>query len=90
VRVSFLDAQQPVRHDSPNPAVIVPPGVLLKDGGHDALFVVKDNTAQRRAVTIGAALTSGQQVLAGLAAGEVVIVNPPATLTDGARVSVVQ
>ncbi|MBV8741839.1 MAG: efflux RND transporter periplasmic adaptor subunit [Sinobacteraceae bacterium] len=90
VRVSFLEAQQPAKHDAPSAAVIVPPGAVVKDAGHDSLFVVKDNTARRRTVTTGAALTTGQQVLSGLAAGEVVIVNPRAILTDGARVSVVQ
>jgi RND family efflux transporter MFP subunit len=91
VRVSFLEeAQKPAKHDEPPPGVMVPAGALLKDGARDYLFVVKEDTAQRRTVTVGAAMAAGRQVLSGLTAGEKVIVDPPAALTEGTRVSVAQ
>jgi hypothetical protein len=60
---------------------------LRKDGGEDVVFVVKDHRALRRAVTVGGGSGDTRQVLAGLSAGETVIVDAPAGLKDGAAVT---
>jgi len=91
VRVSFLEAAQPATdaaqtRPSP-PAVLVPGGALRKDGNQDVVFVVQDRTAQRRAVTLGAASGESHELLAGVRPGEAVIVDPPDGLKDGAAVT---
>jgi RND family efflux transporter MFP subunit len=87
VRVSFLEdqptgqAQQPVVR-----GVLVPATALRKDGDKDIVFVVKEDKAQRRAVTVGGSIAEARQVLGGLSAGEAVVVDAPDGLKDGAKV----
>jgi molybdopterin biosynthesis enzyme len=66
----------------------VPKTAVVAQGDRSVVFVLHDDTAERRAITTGEA--EGDLVLtsAGIAAGERVIVDPPATLADGARVKV--
>ncbi|HXY76207.1 MAG TPA: efflux RND transporter periplasmic adaptor subunit [Steroidobacteraceae bacterium] len=88
VRVSFLEDKKSAPATAPVPrGVLVPTAAVRRDGEQDVVFVVKDRRAQRRAVTLGG--TSGQlrQVLAGVSPGESVIVEAPADLRDGARVT---
>ncbi len=87
VKVSFLaDAAPQVTATAPR--LLVPKTALRKIDGADVVFVVKEDVAERRAVTVG--LTEGDQVeiASGLQAGERVIVEGPPTLADGARVTV--
>jgi HlyD family secretion protein len=66
-------------------SAIVIPGSAVQDG---AVFVVVDGRARRRTVTTGSASGSGITVMSGLIGGEDLIVNPPAGMKDGQRVSV--
>lgn len=70
-------------------AVVVPPGAIVRGASEDAaeVWVVSGARAAKRAVTVGAELADGVHVLAGLAAGERVIVDPPAGLTPGAPIA---
>lgn len=69
-------------------ALLVPLGSLFRQGDAWATYVVADGIAQRRLVEIGARSRTDAEVLNGLAAGDVVVLYPPDTLTDGARVDV--
>jgi len=68
------------------PAVLVPPAVVrrLPDG---ALFVwtvdPQRSVAMRRIVSVGRLQTAEVEVVAGLRAGEQVVLDPPATLYEG-------
>lgn len=62
--------------------LIVPPGALVQRGQVTSVFVVEQGIARLRLVSV-----SGNELLAGLADGDVVIVNPPPVLTDGRRVT---
>lgn len=67
-------------------ALMVPPGALLRDEADPrsaAAFVVVDGHAERRALGLGLERPEGVQVTAGLAAGERVVLEPPAALTGG-------
>jgi multidrug efflux pump subunit AcrA (membrane-fusion protein) len=66
----------------------VPKAAIRKANGADVVFIVKGDFAERRAVTVG--LMDGDQVeiVSGLQVGERVIVEGPATLADGSRVTV--
>jgi RND family efflux transporter MFP subunit len=90
VRVSFLEEAQPkageTRLPQSRPVVLVPSSALRKDGNQDVVFVVQDRKAQRRAVTLGAPSGESRQVLAGVGAGEAVIIDAPDGLKDGAAV----
>jgi len=88
VKVSFLAEAAPQAAAPVQPRLLVPKAALRKSNGADVMFVVKGEVAERRAVTIG--VTEGDQVevVSGLQAGERVIVEGPATLADGSRITV--
>jgi RND family efflux transporter MFP subunit len=68
---------------SPRRALTVPADALVRRGQLASVFVVEQGVARARLVNV-----SGTEVLAGLAEGDVVIVTPPPTVTDGRRVTV--
>ena len=89
VRVSFLEEKKAA--DQTRQAVrgvLVPNSALRKDGDKDVVFVVTQQKAQRRAVSLGGTIGGSREVLAGVAAGETVIVDAPAGLKDGMAVEV--
>jgi RND family efflux transporter MFP subunit len=87
VRVSFLEEKKPVAADARPPVgVLVPATALRRDGDQDVLFVLKDQKAQRRTVTLGGAFGHSRQVESGVSPGEAVIVDAPAELQDDAAV----
>ncbi|GAA5069604.1 efflux RND transporter periplasmic adaptor subunit [Lysobacter panacisoli] len=88
VRVSFLEASKP---DQPaqKPGVLVPAAALSTRDGKQVAFVVNDEKAQRRDVTVGRSLGEDREVTQGLSGGETVVLDPPAGLADGDRVRVV-
>ena len=67
----------------PRRALTVPEAALVRRGQVTSVFVVEKDIARVRLVNV-----RGAEVLAGLSEGEVVIVTPPPTLTDGRRVTV--
>jgi RND family efflux transporter MFP subunit len=88
VRVSFLEERKPVEQDSRPPrGVLVPMTALRKDGDKDVVFVLKDEKAQRRTVTLGGSFGNSRQVESGVSPGEAVIVDAPAELKDDAAVT---
>jgi RND family efflux transporter MFP subunit len=90
VRVSFLEEKKPAaqaQQQAPR-GVLVPGAALRKDGDKDVVFVVKEGKAQRRAVSVGGNVGESRQVLAGVAAGETVVLEAPPELKDGAAVKV--
>ena len=69
-------------------AVLVPAVAIVREGEETAIFAAAGNKAQRRHVQIG--LTDGvhAEILSGIKAGEMVIVDGQAGLPDGAAIAV--
>ena len=92
VAVSFLEKAQAQQAEAAPRGVRVPATAIVERDGADVAFVVvgeEDNEVELRAVETGRAVGSdGRQVLSGLSAGEEVVLDPPATLVDGAAVTV--
>ena len=90
VRVAFLEEKAAAAGGAPPPprGVLVQPAAIRQDAGADVIFVISDGRALRRAVTLGGALGDARQVLAGISAGEQVVVEAPASLKDGDAVEV--
>jgi RND family efflux transporter MFP subunit len=67
-------------------AVVVPPGAVVRGATEGAaeVWVVNGAAAVKRTVAVGAELADGVHVVSGLAAGERVVVDPPAGLAPGA------
>jgi RND family efflux transporter MFP subunit len=70
-------------------AVVVPPGAILRGAteGEAEVWVVSGSSAAKRKVAVGAELADGVHVLSGLAAGERVVVDPPAGLAPGVTIA---
>jgi RND family efflux transporter MFP subunit len=91
VKVAFRDE---VQEQASRRAVLIPRGALRKDEGRDVVFVVNGERVERRAVTVaedpGPGGDEGEEalVLAGVSAGERVVVDGLSDLAEGDRVEV--
>ena len=86
VKVSFRD--EPTEQTGAR-GVVIPRRALRNDGGQSIVFVVRGDVAERRAVRLGVLENDGDAlVMAGVAAGERVVVEGPADLADGDRVEI--
>jgi len=88
VNVSFLETAQPARDAAPQPqGVRVPAAAITERDGRQVAFVVGgEQRAEQRALQVGMLMGNDRQVRSGLAAGENVVLDPPAELKDGGRV----
>ncbi|MBI3561101.1 MAG: efflux RND transporter periplasmic adaptor subunit [Gammaproteobacteria bacterium] len=88
VRVAFLEKPSSSTATPPLAGVLIPASALRIQGDTNLVFVVVDNHAQARKVTLGQSYSDLRQVLAGINANEPVIIKPAAELKDGDRVHV--
>ncbi len=87
VRVGFLEAPQPAQAQA-KPGVLAPSAALTRRGDAEVAFVVEGDTVRQRTVTLGRTLGEDREVLTGLAGGDALVLDPPESLADGARVRV--
>jgi RND family efflux transporter MFP subunit len=85
VKVNFLREEG---DDTPaaRPVTLVPKASVRTDNNQSFVFVITGETVERRAVKVGGADGDRLEVLAGLSPGDRVVVSPPATLVNGAKV----
>ncbi len=87
VKVGF-QSDEPAANAAPARALTVPKSAVVKSNNREVAWVVKDGKVERRAITVANPVGSQIIVSAGLTAGETVVLDPPATLSDGAAVTV--
>jgi HlyD family secretion protein len=68
-------------------ALTVPAGCLFRQHDGWAVFVVEDGIARLQAVQLGQRNQNVGQILSGISAGQILVLHPPDTLTDGMRVT---
>jgi HlyD family secretion protein len=88
VKVTFLRPETEESVQTPRPAGLAPNAAVRHENGNDVVFVVHGDTVERRAVKTGGPDGDRIEILAGLQPGDRVVLNPPATLKDGAKVVV--
>jgi membrane fusion protein, multidrug efflux system len=89
--VSGLFARAEIRVREVPGSLTVPPTALVRDGADPAraqAFVIADGKAERRDVMVGVERSDAIQVTGGLKAGEMVVLDPPASLGPGTAVEV--
>ena len=86
-RVGFLEEAKPTQAAA-TPGVLVPAAAITQRGDKDVAFVVVGGKVAQRTLTLGRTLGDDREVLEGLRGGEQVVLDPPETLADGARVTV--
>ena len=87
VNVAFLEPGEPAPTLAAAPRVWMPAAAVRRDGEQAVVFVARGGTVERRPVRLGVENGADVEVLAGVAAGEGVVVAGPADLAGGARVS---
>jgi RND family efflux transporter MFP subunit len=85
-RVAFLE--RPVAKNEEAPKTAVNPAALVERGGKKVVFVVKDDAVVLTPVVIGERMGDMVEVREGVKPGDKVVVNPPAKLKNGTRVTV--
>jgi RND family efflux transporter MFP subunit len=74
---------------APRQALLVPAHAIQRHGQVLSVYVVQDGVARLRLIRVGTSSSEGVEVLAGLDAGESIVVSPLTRLVDGADVTVV-
>jgi RND family efflux transporter MFP subunit len=91
VKVTFLEDEKPkaAAEKSAVPAVaLVPQAAIHHDNSSQYVFVVKGDTLERRAVSVGSVRGTDVEILAGLQPDAVVVVKGPESLRDGQSVQI--
>jgi len=88
VKVTFLRDAETADLPVARPVALVPKTAIRAEDNQSYAFVVVNGLVDRRAVKTGGTDGDRVEVLAGLSAGERVVVSPPPMLTNGARVAV--
>jgi len=89
VKVTFLREADEVPLEAARPVTLVPKASVRVEGDRAYVFVLTPgNLVERRAVTTAGTDADRIEVIAGLTAGERVVVSPPENLTDGSMVVV--
>ncbi|HSN00727.1 MAG TPA: efflux RND transporter periplasmic adaptor subunit [Rudaea sp.] len=86
-RVSFLEETKKNAAAAPLKGVLVPSSSIVQRGGKSVVFAIDNAHARLRAVTPGQTY-SDLRLVEGITAGTQVVKQPPAGMTDGARVAV--
>ena len=88
VKVTFLRQDEAGQSAAAQSVALVPTSAVRAEGDRSYVFVLTGDVVDRRAVTVGGADGDRVEVIAGLRAGERVVVAPPANLASGAAVVV--
>jgi HlyD family secretion protein len=88
IKVTFFGAEPEQKNGAAEPSVLVPQSAVREDQGKKIVFLVKEDRLERRAVTVGSTRGTDAEILAGLEAGDKVVVNGSAALHDGETVEI--
>jgi len=69
------------------PGLVIPKAALRQENGRDFVWLVQKRSATRRSVTVGARRNDEVTISDGLAVGDQVVLDGPAELQEGARVT---
>ena len=89
VKVTFLreaDTAATSPSATAQAVTLVPKGAIKTDSGNTFVFIVRDQTVERRAIKTGGTDGDRIEVLAGLKGGDRVVMAPPAELAAGKEI----
>jgi RND family efflux transporter MFP subunit len=92
VKVAFLEEAAAKKKDTNAVAAkaIVPQNTVRKDGGGEFVLLVKNGVLERRGVSLGTQRGTDVDVLAGVNAGDTLVVKGPEDLKEGQAVEIKQ
>lgn len=88
VKVTFLREADAGAGTSTRPVALAPRSAIRSDNGASYVFVVRQDTVERRAIQTAGTDGDRLEVTAGLSGGDRVVVSPPNTLVEGMTVVV--
>jgi RND family efflux transporter MFP subunit len=89
VKVSFLrDEPTGAQAAQTTPRVLVPKAAVRTADGRKIVFVLNQDSVERRALSVGLEQGDQIEVVSGVTAGERVVVDGPQTLKDGDKVKI--
>ena len=87
VKVAFRESVEEESNATPAQS-LVPNSAVREEGGQKVVFVVEDETVDRRAISVGRSLGTEVEVMAGVVPGDRIVVSESDGLSDGQRVKV--
>ena len=90
VKVTFLEESDPSKKKEEKSAAValVPQSAVRQENSAKFVYIVKDDTLERRGVTLGALRGADVEIIAGLQPEQVVVVSGPESLRDGQSVQI--
>ena len=88
VKVTFLREADARDVQVAQSVTLVPQAAVQKDGESSFVFVVRQNTVERRAVKTAGTDGDRLEVVAGLKGGDQVVISPPPELTEGMLITI--
>jgi RND family efflux transporter MFP subunit len=88
VKVTFLREAEAGATPVAQSITLVPQAAVRKEGESAFVFVVRQNTVERRAIKTAGTDGDRLEVVAGLKGGDQVVISPPAELTEGMLIAV--
>jgi HlyD family secretion protein len=86
-RVNVLVKELEAKEDREPPKIVVPATAIADRNGAKVVFVLEEDVARMRPVTLGEPVGSGFELVDGPPAGTTLVREPSAELADGQRVS---
>jgi RND family efflux transporter MFP subunit len=86
VKVTFLREAEGDAAPAAQAVTLVPAGAVREENGNRHVFLVRQNTVERRAIQVGGTDGDRLEVTAGLKGGDVVVVAPPPELAEGLQI----
>ncbi len=87
VDVAFLEDDPPAEAAAASPRLWIPAAAVRRDGGGPAVFLLRGDRVERRAVGLGLENGGEVEVTSGVGAGDRVVIDAPPALVDGTRVA---
>jgi len=88
VKVTFLRDADAADAPTRQAVTLVPQAAVKTEHGNSYVFVVKQNTVERRAIKTAGTDGDRLEVVAGLTGGEQVVISPPPELAEGRLIEV--
>jgi HlyD family secretion protein len=88
VKVTFLREAEGSDAPTAQSVTLVPQGAVRKDGDSSYVFVVRQDTVERRAIKTGGTDGDRLEVVAGLKGGDQVVISPPEELAEGKLITI--
>ena len=88
VKVTFLREAEAGDAPKAQSVTLVPQAAVRKDGDSAYVFVVRQDTVERRAIRTAGTDGDRLEVVAGLKGGDQVVVSPPDTLAEGKLITI--